>query len=181
MLLHRVLTVSRPLLAPNRPSHTLSIPIRPELSPLFAASSKTSQKCAKSDLVTSFSSTKPFRSFALFFTLAEISLVFATLTKKQGGRGGIFFIANFPSRRAPHAPFPFWNDKTSSSCGSAAPLSRSGRSRYHVCGASGVWATTAMLMPRTAKNGCATKEERGCPTGSDRKKRESPALHLRKG
>src|SRR5438067_12134192 len=86
-----VLVPSRPFLAPNRPSHPSSNSNFSELSPFFAATSETSQEFTKSDPVTSFFSIKLFRSFALFFTLEEISPVVATLTKKYRGVGGWHF------------------------------------------------------------------------------------------
>src|SRR5205814_10063203 len=99
-----VFTDGRPLLARNHPSHFPSILNFSELSPFFAASSETSQKSRESNLVSAFFSIKPFPSFALFFTLDEISPVVATLTQNTLVLGvGIFSVANFPS--PPRFPF----------------------------------------------------------------------------
>src|SRR5579863_10252884 len=85
MLLYRVLTISRPLLAPHRPSHFGSAPNLSELSPVFATLTRTPQNSEKSDPLTpSFSTNRPHSS-PVFFTLKTLSPVFATFTKPPRG------------------------------------------------------------------------------------------------
>jgi hypothetical protein len=98
-----VFITSRPLLAPNRPSHIPSAPNFPELSPLLATHTRTSHKSELLAPLTPFFSPKPFHSVATLFTLKPVSPVFATLTKSTPG------YTPHPTK----VPFPIWNSSRS--------------------------------------------------------------------
>src|SRR5229473_2941791 len=83
--MYRVLTVSWPLLAPNRPSHFPSTPNFPELSLLFTAFSETSQRFARTPSLTPLFSVSEVHGFVNLWHLAKIYPVFATTSQKEGG------------------------------------------------------------------------------------------------
>jgi hypothetical protein len=57
------------------------------LSPLFTATSKTSQKCPPRDSLTPLFSSRLFHLSRIFLTLKQISPLFSTNSEKHGGRG----------------------------------------------------------------------------------------------
>ena len=111
MILCRVLTVSRPLLAPNRLSHFPSAPHFSELSPVFAATSETSKKHTKSDLLTPFFSS----------SLVHIFSIFSLLKKQTSHLQRLHKIGGRVPPCAQNWAFPFWNPR-SRTC-AAVPLS----------------------------------------------------------
>ena len=80
-----MLTVSRPLLAPNRPSHFPSTLNFSELSPLFTAFSETSQEFVRTSSLTALFSVSPIYNFVGFLTLEKIIPAFSTTSQKHPG------------------------------------------------------------------------------------------------